>query len=105
MRKFAFDFLQKSSSKNKRERHSKNVGAEKKAKQQNFVMDFKNFTYNRINVPKLPLNMFTEYFEVVKASLATYSTDCLEAVGRAFIQVEILTRHMIGQRNLDDKFK
>ncbi|XP_017470592.1 PREDICTED: putative serine protease K12H4.7 [Rhagoletis zephyria] len=48
---------------------------------------------------------FKEYFEVVKASLATYSPACLEAVGRAFAQVEILTRHMIGQRNLDEKFK
>ncbi|KAM8707884.1 hypothetical protein ACLKA7_014933 [Drosophila subpalustris] len=48
---------------------------------------------------------FTQYFEVVKASLASYKPDCVEAVQRSFAQVEILLRHMIGQRNLDEKFK
>ncbi|XP_017137003.1 putative serine protease F56F10.1 [Drosophila miranda] len=48
---------------------------------------------------------FREYFEVVKASLATYKLDCVEAVTRSFTQVEILLKHMIGQRNLDEKFK
>lgn len=48
---------------------------------------------------------FKEYFEVVKASLASYKPDCVEAVTRSFAQVEILLKHMIGQRNLDEKFK
>ncbi|XP_073843072.1 putative serine protease F56F10.1 [Musca autumnalis] len=48
---------------------------------------------------------FTEYFEVVKASLASYKPECVDAVGKGFAQVEILLKHMIGQRNLDEKFK
>ncbi|EDV96155.1 GH15372 [Drosophila grimshawi] len=48
---------------------------------------------------------FRQYFEVVKASLASYKPDCVEAVTRSFAQVEILLKHMIGQRNLDEKFK
>ncbi|KAH8364276.1 hypothetical protein KR084_005086 [Drosophila pseudotakahashii] len=48
---------------------------------------------------------FKEYFEVVKASLAAYKPDCVEAVTRSFAQVEILLKHMIGQRSLDEKFK
>ncbi|KAH8286034.1 hypothetical protein KR054_001569 [Drosophila jambulina] len=48
---------------------------------------------------------FKEYFEVVKASLAAYKLECVEAVSRSFSQVEILMRHMIGQRSLDEKFK
>lgn len=38
-------------------------------------------------------------------SLATYDPQCVEAVGRGFVQIEILLKHMIGQRNLDEKFK
>lgn len=48
---------------------------------------------------------FNQYFEVVKASLASYKPECVEAVSRGFAQVEILLKHMIGQRNLDEKFK
>ncbi|TDG53132.1 hypothetical protein AWZ03_000675 [Drosophila navojoa] len=48
---------------------------------------------------------FSQYFEVVKASLASYKPECVEAVSRGFAQVEILLKHMIGQRNLDEKFK
>jgi len=48
---------------------------------------------------------FREYFEVVKASLASYKPECVEAVTRSFAQVEILLKHMIGQRSLDEKFK
>ncbi|XP_017010622.3 putative serine protease K12H4.7 [Drosophila takahashii] len=48
---------------------------------------------------------FKEYFEVVKASLAAYKPECVEAVTRSFAQVEILLKHMIGQRSLDEKFK
>ncbi|XP_017048577.1 putative serine protease K12H4.7 [Drosophila ficusphila] len=48
---------------------------------------------------------FREYFEVVKASLAAYKPECVDAVTRSFAQVEILLKHMIGQRSLDEKFK
>lgn len=48
---------------------------------------------------------FKEYFQVVKASLASYKPECVEAVQRGFVQVEILLKHMIGQRNLDEKFE
>ncbi|ALC43759.1 CG9953 [Drosophila busckii] len=48
---------------------------------------------------------FSEYFDVVKASLASYKPECVEAVTRGFAQVEILLKHMIGQRSLDEKFK
>lgn len=48
---------------------------------------------------------FTEYFEVVTTSLATYSDNCVEAVQQAFAQIEILLKHMIGQRSLTEKFK
>ncbi|XP_068149094.1 putative serine protease F56F10.1 [Drosophila tropicalis] len=48
---------------------------------------------------------FKEYFDVVKASLASYKPDCVEAVTRSFGQVEILLKHMIGMANLDKTFK
>lgn len=46
-----------------------------------------------------------EYYNVVNASLATYSEDCVTAVHKSIEQVEILLRHMIGQRSLNVKFK
>lgn len=48
---------------------------------------------------------FAEYYDVVKNSLATYSQDCVTAVQKSIQQVEILLRHMIGQRSLNQKFK
>ncbi|KAI8115628.1 putative serine protease F56F10.1 [Lucilia cuprina] len=48
---------------------------------------------------------FTEYFDVVRDSLKSYKPECVDVVSKAFAQVEILMRHMIGQRNLDEKFK
>uniref|UniRef100_A0A1B0F9N1 Serine protease K12H4.7 n=1 Tax=Glossina morsitans morsitans TaxID=37546 RepID=A0A1B0F9N1_GLOMM len=57
------------------------------------------------SAPLLAKVDFKEYFEVVKMSLATYDPQCVEAVGRGFVQIEILLKHMIGQRNLDEKFK
>lgn len=42
---------------------------------------------------------------MVKASLASYKPECVDVVGKGFAQVEILLKHMIGQRNLDEKFK
>lgn len=52
-------------------------------------------------------NFFTilAYYDVVKNSLAAYSDDCVAAVQKSIEQVEILLRHMIGQRSLDVKFK
>lgn len=47
----------------------------------------------------------TEYYNVVTASLSTYSADCVTAVQKSIEQVEILLRHMIGQRSLNVKFK
>ncbi|XP_062136951.1 putative serine protease K12H4.7 [Drosophila sulfurigaster albostrigata] len=68
---------------------------------------YPNLIYGAISSsgPLLAQVDFKEYFEVVKASLASYKPECVEAVQRSFAQVEILLRHMIGQRNLDDKFK
>lgn len=48
---------------------------------------------------------FQEYFEVVVASLATHSDDCVQAIQRGFQQVELLLRHPLGQRKLTEKFK
>ncbi|XP_055909546.1 putative serine protease K12H4.7 [Eupeodes corollae] len=48
---------------------------------------------------------FKEYFEVVQQSLASYSEDCVVAVRRSFSQLEILLRHMIGQREINEKFQ
>uniref|UniRef100_A0A0A1XMQ0 Putative serine protease K12H4.7 n=1 Tax=Zeugodacus cucurbitae TaxID=28588 RepID=A0A0A1XMQ0_ZEUCU len=56
------------------------------------------------SAPLLAKVDFVEYFEVVKASLATHSNNCLRAFGHAFAELETLTRHAIGQRNLDEKF-
>uniref|UniRef100_W8BKV3 Thymus-specific serine protease n=5 Tax=Ceratitis capitata TaxID=7213 RepID=W8BKV3_CERCA len=47
---------------------------------------------------------FVEYFQVVKASLATHSAQCVEAFGRAFAVIETLLRHEIGRRDLNEKF-
>nr|XP_029732384.1 putative serine protease K12H4.7 [Aedes albopictus] len=48
---------------------------------------------------------FKEYFEVVTNSLKRYSPDCVANVRSAMSQVETLLKHMIGQRNLNEKFK
>lgn len=55
--------------------------------------------------PLLAKADFAEYYDVVNASLATYSSDCIAAVAKSIEQVEIMLRHMIGQRSLDQKFK
>lgn len=41
----------------------------------------------------------------MKKSLGTYSVDCVKAVTKSFEQVELLLKHMIGQKSLDEKFK
>ncbi|XP_055628835.1 putative serine protease F56F10.1 [Toxorhynchites rutilus septentrionalis] len=48
---------------------------------------------------------FTEYFDVVVDSLGSYSKQCVENVHTAMSQMEILLKHMIGQRSLTDKFR
>lgn len=55
--------------------------------------------------PLLAKADFSEYYDVVKASLGTYSAECVDAVKRSIDQVEVLLKHMIGQRNLNEKFK
>lgn len=54
--------------------------------------------------PLLAKADFREYYEVVTASLATYSPECVAAVQKGMAQVEILLLHMIGQRNINQKF-
>ncbi|XP_054735539.1 putative serine protease K12H4.7 [Anastrepha obliqua] len=56
------------------------------------------------SAPLLAKVDFSEFFEVVKASLKTHSTNCLEVIGQAIFEMETLTRHESGQRNLDEKF-
>jgi len=48
---------------------------------------------------------FKEYYEVVKNSLATYSDDCVIAVQKSIQQVEILLKHRVGMKNINDQFK
>lgn len=55
--------------------------------------------------PLLAKADFFEYYDVVKDSLNSYSPECVAAVQKSIIQVEILLRHMIGQRSLTKKFK
>lgn len=55
--------------------------------------------------PSFIPSFVSEYYDVVKNSLATYSADCVNAVQKSIMQVEILLRHMIGQRSLTQKFK
>lgn len=48
---------------------------------------------------------FYEYFEVVRDSLSTYKgCDCVTKVQQAIQQVDVLLKHMIGQRTLNEKF-
>ncbi|XP_070499827.1 putative serine protease F56F10.1 [Chironomus tepperi] len=48
---------------------------------------------------------FHEYFEVVRDSLSTYKgCDCVTKVQQAIQQVDVLLKHMIGQRTLNEKF-
>ncbi|XP_053690407.1 putative serine protease K12H4.7 [Sabethes cyaneus] len=47
---------------------------------------------------------FSEYFQVVVDSLGRYSKQCVEDVKSAMSQVELMLKHMIGQRSLTEKF-
>lgn len=42
---------------------------------------------------------------MVDASLSTYSDGCVNAIKEGTAEIDILLRHMIGQRNLNKKFK
>lgn len=56
--------------------------------------------------PLLAKADFSEYFDVVVESLKTYkSADCIAPVKQAFKQIDVLLKHMIGQRTLNDKFQ
>lgn len=55
--------------------------------------------------PLLAKADFTEYFDVVTNSLRTHSEKCVDSVRKSFQQVDILLRHMIGQKSLDEKFQ
>ncbi|XP_026472568.1 LOW QUALITY PROTEIN: putative serine protease F56F10.1 [Ctenocephalides felis] len=57
------------------------------------------------SAPLLAAVDFREYFMVVKDALATHSDKCVEAVKNGTKQLEILMKHMIGMRSLDEKFR
>lgn len=49
---------------------------------------------------------FFEYYDVVRDSLGTYKKcDCVSTVQKAIQQVDVLLKHMIGQRTINEKFK
>lgn len=49
---------------------------------------------------------FIEYYQVVVDSLATYEKgDCVTPVQKAIQQIDMLLKHMIGQRTLTDKYQ
>lgn len=48
---------------------------------------------------------FMDYYRVVYASLETYSAECLKQVQDGTKQIEILLKHMVGQRSINKKFK
>lgn len=55
--------------------------------------------------PLLAKADFTEYFDVVVASLGTFSDDCVKSVKEGISQVDILMKHRIGQKSLNQQFK
>lgn len=49
---------------------------------------------------------FFEYYQVVVDSLATYKkADCVTPVQKAIQQIDVLLKHMIGQRTLNEKYQ
>lgn len=49
---------------------------------------------------------FFEYFQVVTDSLATYKkADCVTPVRKAVQQIEVLLKHMIGQKTINEKYQ
>lgn len=56
--------------------------------------------------PLLAKVNFREYFEVVVDSLATYKKDdCVSPVKKAIEQIDVLMKHMIGQRTLNEQYQ
>lgn len=51
------------------------------------------------------MDILSEYYDIVEASLSGYDQSCVESVKQAFNQIDILLRHMIGQRGLDQKLR
>ncbi|KAF5295491.1 hypothetical protein FQR65_LT10479 [Abscondita terminalis] len=48
---------------------------------------------------------FQDYFKVVDESLNTYSEDCVNEVKKGTSQIDTFLSHIIGQRNIDKKFR
>jgi len=48
---------------------------------------------------------FYDYFRVVDDSLSTFSDECVEAVKEGTSEIDLLLKHMIGQRNINKKFR
>lgn len=48
---------------------------------------------------------FMDYYRVVYEALETYSAECLQQVKDGTNQIEVLLKHMIGQRSINEKFK
>ncbi|KAF5283542.1 hypothetical protein FQA39_LY17322 [Lamprigera yunnana] len=55
--------------------------------------------------PLLALADFKDYFRVVEKALQSYNDKCLEKVQEGTSQVDMFLQHIIGQRNIDKKFK
>lgn len=48
---------------------------------------------------------FMEYYKVVDEALGTYSDECVQEVQKGTKQIDILTRHMVGQRSINKIFR
>lgn len=48
---------------------------------------------------------FLEYFQVVDNDIKAVSLDCMEAVEQGTMEIDILLRHMVGQRSLNKLFR
>ncbi|XP_075228469.1 putative serine protease K12H4.7 [Lycorma delicatula] len=55
--------------------------------------------------PLLAKADFSEYFNVVKAALATYGDNCVQTVIDANHQIELLLKHPVGQQTVNKLFK
>lgn len=59
-----------------------------------------------VSGPLLAKINFIEYYQVVVDSLGTYNkADCVLPVQKAIQQIEILMRHMVGQRSITEQFQ
>ncbi|GLV45531.1 uncharacterized protein CBL_02551 [Carabus blaptoides fortunei] len=55
--------------------------------------------------PLLAQTDFKDYYKVVDEALRTYSDECLNQVQQGTKQIDILLRHMVGQRSVNKKFR